>query len=84
MDRKRLPVGSIVTVRKEEGLFMIIGYESEAENHDKYDYCLVEYPFGYKGNENILFLNKDYIKEVRFEGFKTKSFDNLNEFLNKN
>ena len=83
MNDERLPVGSIVTLRFEEKMYMIIGYESEY-NGEKSDYCVLEYPFGYVGSDKIMFINKDYIKEVKFEGYKDDGFHKINEYLNNN
>jgi hypothetical protein len=83
MSEERLPVGSIVTIRFEEGMYMIVGFESES-NGEKSDYCVVDYPFGFVSSDQVKFIDKDYIKEVKFMGYKDEDFNNMNTFFNNN
>ncbi len=82
MNNDRLPVGSIITIRFRENYYMIVGYETTYEDEKK-DYVAIEYPLGYNGAQSLLFLTKDYIKEVVFVGYKNDLFEELNKKMNE-
>ncbi len=74
-----LPVGSIVNIRLDERLYMILGYFGVSDkDHNVYDYIAVEYPYGYVGNKMTMF-NKKYIKRIIHKGYETDDIEKLFE-----
>lgn len=73
-DLDYLPIGSIVTLKEGDGTkLMIIGRMSITENEDGeqgyYDYSAVIYPNGVEDSDQMLFFNKEDIKETFYTGF---------------
>jgi len=69
---KLKPIGSIIRLKGNKSLFMIMGYYKNniQENQDKiYDYCGCEYPIGFETNKVILFNDED-IDIIVFIGYQ--------------
>ena len=84
IDKDFLPVGTVVKLRLEDRMFMIVGYYGTNKTTKKvYDYIGVYYPFGFEGEENLLTFNRSYVKEILHMGHEDEMFDKLKEKLNK-
>ena len=85
-----LPIGSIIEVNR-LGRLMIIGYLPNKPNDEVFnDYICTRKEIGIKKNDKELELNKDYyyvksddIIEVKYIGYRNKSFDFFEMLYNK-
>lgn len=66
-----LPVGSVVSIRFNHGLkIMITGYGPKDESTKKiYDYIGVIYPYGFDNYDSTIIFDKDVIKKIYFIGY---------------
>ena len=84
-DKDFLPAGTIVKLRLQDQLYMIVGHlpvNKIGENLLKIrKYCAVKFPFGFEGDEEITLFNDDVIKRVIFNGYKDAEYDKYNERL---
>ena len=83
MNKKYLPLGSIVKIRLSQELFMIIGYLVIAKDGKVYDYYAIKYPFGFESRDTCVSFQSDYVKKVIFEGYSDSDFEKFNDMLNK-
>lgn len=76
MNKKILPLGSVVTLLNGDGsLLMVVSRASivvEQENECYYDYGAVLIPQGMVTPEHVFFFNKENVKDVLFRGFENK------------
>ena len=67
-----LPIGSVVLLKNNPNMIMIIGYLMSSIDDDKnnrqYDYCGCLYPNGMTKNNYYLF-NREVILKVYFKGY---------------
>ena len=67
MERRLLPVGTIVKVKDRNAIYMIVGYlrfKGEKDNYKVYDYSAVLFPFGYMSEKEKLSFNHEDIEEI--------------------
>ena len=84
IDKDFLPVGTVVKLRLEDRMFMIVGYYGTNKTTKKvYDYIGVYYPFGFEGEENLLTFNRSYVKEILHMGYENERFVKFKEELEK-
>ncbi len=82
IDEDFLPVGTVVKLRLEDRMFMIVGYFGQNKTTKEiYDYLGVYYPFGFEGEEKLLTFNRDFVKEVLHMGHIDDRFENLKKGL---
>ena len=58
MDDNSLPIGSVIKINNKEGKYVITSKNVYLDNN-KYDYACLLYPFGYIGNEDFIYINKE-------------------------
>ncbi len=85
MNKRYLPIGSIVKLKGKNKSFMITGYYSvEYENAlEIYDYSACAYPEGVMIKSSYCSFNQKDIESVLFEGFKTEEYTKLTNSLNE-
>ncbi|WP_207302590.1 DUF4176 domain-containing protein [Olsenella sp. Marseille-P4559] len=67
---RRLPIGSVVRLRKGRKLLMIYGRLQRQEGRDKvWDYVACPWPEGNMGPDKALLFDSDAVEEVYFMGF---------------
>jgi len=80
-----LPAGTIVKLRLEDELYMIIGHLPAKRLNERFarvkKYCAVNFPFGYDGIDNISSFNEDFIKKVIYKGYEDEEYKEYNEKL---
>ena len=70
MDKRLLPIGSVVTLQEAEKKLMIIGESLELEGSTQiYDYIGLPYPEGYIDEETMFLFMADDIESVNFVGY---------------
>lgn len=78
--KKLLPVGTIVQMKKENSvLMMILGFYPQNQQQI-YDYVAVIYPQGIVNDEAFFLINHDEIKKVVFMGYTDET---TNKFLKR-
>jgi hypothetical protein len=76
MNKKYLPIGSVVLLKGKSRKLMITGYKSKTDSSDTvYDYNGILFPEGLMENTYALF-NNDDIEEVFYEGLKNEEYEN--------
>jgi len=84
IDKDFLPVGTVVKLRFENRMFMIVGYFGNNNTTKKpCDYIGVYYPFGFEGEKELLTFNREYVKEVLHMGYEDERFAKFKEELEK-
>ncbi len=89
MNKRYLPIGSIVKLKNNNKTLMITGYYSVEYKHDLeiYDYSGCAYPEGVMIKSSYCSFNQSDIARILFEGYKsieyTKLTDNLNNIDNQ-
>lgn len=85
MNKRYLPIGSVIKLKNNNKMIMITGYYSvEYENDlEIYDYSGCAYPEGVMIKSSYCSFNQSDIKEVLFEGYKTKEYTKLTNGLNE-
>lgn len=82
MDKKNLPIGSVVILDGMSRKLMITGYKSKTKDDDTvYDYNGILFPEGLMENRYVLF-NDDDIAEVFYEGLKNEEYDKHINMIN--
>lgn len=70
-----LPLGTVVKLKKEinsenESKFIIVGrFMIDQTTNEMAEYMGYVFPYGYQGQEAIVFFNSEHIEEVIFEGY---------------
>ena len=84
MNKRYLPIGSVVNLKDKNKNLMITGYYSvEYENGlEIYDYSGCAYPEGIMIKSCYCSFNHKDIDNVLFEGFKTAEYTKLTDSLN--
>ena len=84
MNKRYLPIGSVIKLKNKDKSIMITGYYSvEYENDlEIYDYSGCAYPEGVMIKSSYCSFNQKDIKEVLFEGYKTVEYTKLTNGLN--
>lgn len=82
MDKKILPLGSVVLLNGGTKKVMIIGYcmKTPEKPNKMYDYCGCVFPEGVLRSDITCVFNHDQIKEVCFSGFQNEE---SNKFIDK-
>ena len=84
MNKRYLPIGSVVKLKNNNKIVMITGYYSVeyANDLEIYDYSGCAYPEGVMIKSSYCSFNQKDIKEVLFEGYKTEEYTKLTNGLN--
>ena len=85
MNKRYLPIGSVIKLKNNNKLIMITGYYSVeyARDLEIYDYSGCAYPEGVMIKSSCCSFNQSDIKEVLFEGYKTDEYKTLTNGLNE-
>lgn len=85
MNKRYLPIGSVVKLKNNNKSIMITGYYSVeyARDLEIYDYSGCAYPEGVMIKSSCCSFNQSDIKEVLFEGYKTEEYKTLTNGLNE-
>ncbi len=80
IDLKYLPYGSIVKLKNDDRLYMIISLQAKIENNDdkkKYyaDYISVTLPRGYTNTDDLVLFNATDIDKVMYVGYMNKKIE---------
>ncbi len=73
-DNRYLPYGSVVKLKEDGRLYMIIGLQVGAQKKDTnevfyLDYSSIVLPKGYVGENEVVLFNADKIEKVIYKGF---------------
>lgn len=85
MNKRYLPIGSVIKLKNNNKSIMITGYYSVeyARDLEIYDYSGCAYPEGVMIKSSCCSFNQSDIKEVLFEGYKTAEYKTLTNGLNE-
>lgn len=85
MNKRYLPIGSVIKLKNNNKSIMITGYYSVeyARDLEIYDYSGCAYPEGVMIKSSCCSFNQSDIKEVLFEGYKTDEYTTLTNSLNE-
>lgn len=85
MNKRYLPIGSVIKLKNNNKSIMITGYYSVeyARDLEIYDYSGCAYPEGVMIKSSYCSFNQSDIKEVLFEGYKTDEYKTLTNGLNE-
>ena len=85
MNKRYLPIGSVIKLKNNNKSIMITGYYSVeyAKDLEIYDYSGCAYPEGVMIKSSYCSFNQSDIKEVLFEGYKTDEYKTLTNGLNE-
>lgn len=85
MNKRYLPIGSVIKLKNNNKSIMITGYYSVeyANDLEIYDYSGCAYPEGVMIKSSCCSFNQSDIKEVLFEGYKTDEYKTLTNGLNE-
>lgn len=71
--KKLFPIGSVVSLEGVATRVMIIGHmQSQADNHQIWDYAAVPYPIGIIDPDKFILFNHDKINVLFFLGLQDK------------
>ena len=84
MNKRYLPIGSVIKLKNNNKSIMITGYYSVeyANDLEIYDYSGCAYPEGVMIKSSCCSFNQKDIKEILFEGYKTEEYTKLTNELN--
>ena len=85
MNKRYLPIGSVIKLKNNNKSIMITGYYSVeyARDLEIYDYSGCAYSEGVMIKSSCCSFNQSDIKEVLFEGYKTDEYKTLTNGLNE-
>ena len=85
MNKRYLPIGSVIKLKNNNKSIMITGYYSVeyARDLEIYDYSGCAYPEGVMIKSSCCSFNQSDIKDVLFEGYKTEEYKTLTNGLNE-
>ena len=83
-ENKYLPYGSVVKLKDDGRLYMIVGLQVEVKNSKNnseyyFDYSSIVLPKGYIGEEEMVLFNADSIGKVVFKGYMNKKISTYYE-----
>ncbi len=67
MDRKILPLGTVVRVKDKKERYVIVGRHVK-NNNTNYDYACLIYPYGYYDFAEFLYINDDQVTSMYYLG----------------
>ena len=70
MEDKYLPIGTIVFIKDDIVMHMIVGYLSKDKEGNLYDYISIPFPFGLIAVNTIFYFNHNDIEKIIFNGYK--------------
>ena len=83
MYEETLPIGTVVSLKEQEGrMYMIAGLRAGMESGKVYDYLGTIYPIGVTGAQSYICFNKVLIDQVFFRGYEGPHWQKLKEKLN--
>ena len=80
MEEKYLPIGSIVTLKDDLTMHMIVGYLNKKDDEIK-DYISIYFPYGMITIDAIAYFNHEDIEKIIFSGYKNDKYKLLNDKL---
>ena len=83
MEEKYLPIGTVVTMKKDILMYVIAGYLHKNIYGKIIDYVCIPYPYGFMTTKAVKYFNHEDIDEVLMTGYKINKYDDLNKILNK-
>ena len=78
MESKHLPIGSIVMLKNDIVLYMIVGYLNKKDGEIK-DYISISFPYGFVSTLAINCFNNEDIERLVFQGYKDDKHKIFNE-----
>lgn len=81
---KKLPIGTVCTIKGNNKKVMIIGYcvSSFEQSLKKYDYSAVCFPEGTLLSNRFVLFNQIDIKTIEYMGFENEEYENFVDMLN--
>lgn len=76
-----LPIGSVVHVAGNEGLYFIIGYMQQTTDGAVWDYAARPYPMGYMGDDQDVYFDRDGVDGVYGLGLQNIDGDQWQNYL---
>ena len=83
MEDKYLPIGTIVFLKDDIVMHMIVGYLSKDKEGKLYDYLSIPFPYGMMTTNAVLPFNHKDIEEIIFNGYKNEKFDEIKKYLDE-
>lgn len=84
MEDKYLPIGTLVLLKNDFVMYMIIGYLNKNENGEIKEYVLVPFPYGLMADKMVSYFNHSDIERILFIGYKNEKYNEFNLILNSN
>lgn len=81
MEDKYLPIGTIVMLKNDIVLYMIVGYLNRSDNEEIRDYISIGFPYGMMTLDSVTYFNHDDIEKIVFLGYKNDKYELLKEKL---
>lgn len=78
MEDKYLPIGTIVMLKNDIVLYMIVGYLNNNNGEIK-DYISIPFPYGMMTLDAVTYFNHIEIERVVFIGYKNDKYKMFNE-----
>ena len=77
MDKKLLPIGTVVVLKETQGRTMISGYlaVNHKEPNKAYDYSGFAFPLGFNNNEEVFCFDHEQIDKIVQYGFRDYECD---------
>ena len=83
-DKKYLPIGTIVFMKNEIILYMIVGYINKSSDGNIKDYICIPFPYGFMSNKILSYFNHSDIEKIVFKGYINDKYKELDKILNEN
>jgi len=83
-DKKYLPIGTLVFIKNEIILYMIVGYINKSNEKNTNDYISIPFPYGFMSDKIVSYFDHSDIEKIVFKGYENNKYKELNEILNKN
>lgn len=81
MEDKYLPIGTIVLLKDDISMYMVLGYLNKDVNNKISDYISVPFPYGFLSTLAIKTFNHSDIEKEVFKGYKNEQFQKMNSYL---
>lgn len=78
---KYLPIGSIVLLKDDIVMRMIIGYLNK-DNEEIKEYVCIPFPYGLMSEKTLYYFNHSDIENILFIGYKNNKYEEFNLILN--